>query len=230
MRETELPPLKQTRRLMWIHVGHFFSLFCFCFTLNLPVLVLTPFQTRSTFVRDWRLFGYTYPQFVRSSPVVTLEGQTPPSAPELISELFPFLDEDLAETVGVIEPIDTGAGEKRSGYYEWVVRIRASHYALLESYSILVFINPSPNEPLDYESSAYVGSVSAFVNPSIEECKNCRENAQSIIEGFVYLNHTLVSRAGLKTLKPGTVEPWVKEKIVWTAQKVSSALPVLTRF
>jgi tyrosinase len=104
--------------------------------------------------------------------------------------------------------------------YDWTCRIEFKKYEIGSSCSVLIFLGDVPNDPSQWRRSPnYVGAHYAFVNGNAGDCENCRSQGDIAIEGFVHLNHAIIVRAG-PDLKPGVVEPYLKQHLKWRVQKV----------
>lgn len=69
-------------------------------------------------------------------------------------------------------------------------------------------------------SPLLVGAYHAFVNSDIEECENCRDQAEAEPEtkGFVHLNVGIQTYSS--SLDPKVVKPYLADKLIWRVQKV----------
>jgi tyrosinase len=112
-------------------------------------------------------------------------------------------------------------GEAPSVIHDWACRIHCKKYELGGSFWVLVFLGEVPDDPSHWRSCpSFVGGHYAFVNSSVEQCANCREQADVVIEGFVHLNKAIASRSGLSSFEPSVVSPYLKENLRWRAQAV----------
>ncbi|KAG8983087.1 hypothetical protein FRB93_007678 [Tulasnella sp. JGI-2019a] len=107
---------------------------------------------------------------------------------------------------------------------DWTVRVRSKLHQFGESYSVLIFVGDPPASEHDWRTSPnYVGAFCAFVNSSPEKCSNCREHAESVVEGFVPLNRHLCA-GHVNALRPDTVVPYLKNRIHWRIQKTDASI------
>jgi tyrosinase len=107
------------------------------------------------------------------------------------------------------------------GLYDWTARIECKKFELSSSYSVLIFLGDVPADVKDWQVSPnYVGSHYAFVNSAAEECANCRDQADLIVEGFVHLNQAIVKHSGLHSLEPDSVVPYLSKNLHWRVLKV----------
>ena len=114
-------------------------------------------------------------------------------------------------------------GPPNHGLYEWTARIECKKFELSSSYSVLIFLGQVPDDPKEWQVSPnLVGSHYAFVNSAAEECENCRNKADLVIEGFVHLNHGIVSHSGLHSLEPNVVAPYLTNNLHWRVLKVNA--------
>lgn len=105
---------------------------------------------------------------------------------------------------------------------DWSVRIQSKKFQLGGSYSILIFIGSVPEDPKEWrESTSYVGSDEVFANSAAGHCANCVQNADMVVEGYVHLNQAL-ARAGLTSLDPDVVAPYLKDNLSWRVYQVCS--------
>lgn len=107
------------------------------------------------------------------------------------------------------------------GLYEWTARIESKQFELSSSYSVLIFLGTVPDDPKEWlVSPNFIGSSWAFVNSSAQECANCRDNDDLVIEGFVHLNAAIVRFSGLDSLEPDAVLPYLTKNLHWRVQKL----------
>jgi len=107
------------------------------------------------------------------------------------------------------------------GLWDWTARIEFKKYELGSSFSVLLFLGPVPENPLEWRlSSNYVGANHAFVNSATGHCANCRNQEDIVQEGFVHLNNAIAQHSGLGSLEPDAVEPYLIDSLHWRVQKV----------
>jgi hypothetical protein len=107
---------------------------------------------------------------------------------------------------------------------DWTVRVRTKLHQFGQSFTILIFVGDPPASEHDWRTSPhFVGAFAPFVNESPEECENCREHAQVIVEGFVNISkhlHRLHRGGHLSHLQPDEVVHYLKQKIHWRIETV----------
>jgi hypothetical protein len=188
-------------------------------------------------VRDWRALGYDYPEFVGLNPsdvqgqrfaiiqrVTALYGAF--GSPVFFAARTPspaVATRMRALAMRPVQDAESGKSQK-SEHTQWTVRVHADQYALRESFTVLIFINHSKGSKTDCQAPSYVGCVTAFVNPTMERCQNCKKHEDAKFEGVVYLNEQIVARSSLNSLLPDEVLPWLTKKITWRVQKVGAKL------
>jgi tyrosinase len=104
---------------------------------------------------------------------------------------------------------------------DWFIRVRVKKFQLKQSFTILFFLGPVPEDVAEWRTSEYlVGSHGEFVNSNPESCANCKENGDAITEGFIGLDDRLEEMGhGKKTEEQ--IENYITENIHWRVQKVS---------
>lgn len=106
------------------------------------------------------------------------------------------------------------------GLYEWTARVEFKKYELGSSFSVFLFLGSVPEDPEEWHvSSHFVGAHHAFVNTAMQRCANCRTQSDLLEEGFVHLNHAIVTHSGLGSLDPEAVEPYLTKELHWRVQK-----------
>jgi len=107
--------------------------------------------------------------------------------------------------------------------YDWAVRVHAKKYELGHGYVVLIFLGEVPDDPSQWRTChSFVGAHCAFVNPDAEQCGNCREQAELVVEGFVHLNPIIAKRSGLSSYEPNVVAPYLRDNLHWRVQAVCS--------
>ena len=107
------------------------------------------------------------------------------------------------------------------GTYDWTARIRFKKFELGTSVSVYVFFGDIPADPkLWHVSPNFVGAHHAFVNSDPSACENCENHSESINEGFVHLNESILKHSDIRSLEPHLVAPYLKENLNWRAVKV----------
>ncbi|KAH9980147.1 photo-regulated tyrosinase [Lactifluus volemus] len=114
--------------------------------------------------------------------------------------------------------------------HDWTVRIHVKKYELRESFTVLIFVGPVPDDPSHWrKASSYVGSHAAFVNGSADQCANCVAQADVLTEGFVHLNRALGRCSSLSSYEPQVVSPYLRENLHWRVQAVDRSAISLDR-
>lgn len=123
--------------------------------------------------------------------------------------------------------VEGNVGTDENLRVDWRVRILSPKYKLNGPYSILVFLGPVPERSSEWRNSEeLVGSVEVFANSNAGHCENCRNNADLVYEGVVYLNHVL-ARSTLPSFEPHIVAPFLKENLHWRVVQVRDYCPWL---
>jgi tyrosinase len=108
--------------------------------------------------------------------------------------------------------------------YDWAARIHAKKFELGHGYAVLIFLGDVPDDPEHWRTSpSFVGAHVAFVNTQTDQCANCSDQTELVIEGFVHLNEVIAERSGLSSFEPGVVAPYLKENLHWRVQAVRSS-------
>jgi len=110
--------------------------------------------------------------------------------------------------------------------YDWAARIHSKKFELGHGYAILIFLGEVPNDEEHWRTCpSFVGAHFAFVNSSTEQCANCREQEELVVEGFVHLNEAIAKHSGLSSYEPSVVAPYLKNNLHWRVQSVRSSFP-----
>ncbi|SJL09926.1 related to Tyrosinase [Armillaria ostoyae] len=137
-----------------------------------------------------------------------------------VSAIAPPAGGDASVSVSV-RSIDSASIPALNSVVDWTARIQVKQYALGGSFSVLIFLGEVPENPRSWRSSpSFVGAHHAFVNSAADQCENCRNQADLVIEGFVHLNTAIAQRSGLGSFEPAVVEPYLKRELSWRVQKV----------
>ncbi|KAG8960489.1 hypothetical protein FRC00_000213 [Tulasnella sp. 408] len=156
-----------------------------------------------------------------SASAAELVNETPAthSAPAAAMRLFALPSRARAGQAPVPEPASASANE--STYTDWTARVHVSRDAAGCSFAVLIFLGPVPEDPAQWcTSESYVGAHYVFTNSQAEQCANCRDTADALVEGFVHLNKAIAARSGLNSFDPDVVEPYLKENLAWRVLKV----------
>lgn len=112
---------------------------------------------------------------------------------------------------------------------DWFIRIRVKKFQLKQSFSILFFLGPVPDDVGQWRSSPnLVGNHSEFVNSDAKSCANCQENINAITEGFIDLD-TSLERKGYGNKSEKEIEKFIRDEIHWRIQKVQLLSFVFTQ-
>jgi tyrosinase len=105
--------------------------------------------------------------------------------------------------------------------YDWTVRIHFKKNELGGSFAVLIFLGQVPDDPSQWRTApTFVGAHHAFVNSAASQCNNCRDQADSVSEGFVHLSSAIAQRSGLSSFDPSVVSPYLRENLHWRVQLV----------
>nr|QTF98733.1 tyrosinase [Armillaria ostoyae] len=154
----------------------------------------------------------------RSLAPSSSDAQATGTSESTVSAVAPPAGGDASVSVRSIDPAGTPAP---NSFYDWTARIQVKKYALGGSFSVLIFLGEVPENSRGWRSSpSFVGAHHAFVNSAADQCENCRNQADLVIEGFVHLNTAIAQRSGLGSFEPAVVEPYLKRELSWRVQKV----------
>ena len=104
---------------------------------------------------------------------------------------------------------------------DWAVRIHFKKYELGGSFSVLIFLGDVPEDPSQWRTSpSFVGAHVAFVNSVPNQCANCREQAETVVEGFIHLNRSIAKLSKLSSFEPSEVTPYLQKHLHWRIQGV----------
>jgi tyrosinase len=107
--------------------------------------------------------------------------------------------------------------------YDWAARVHAKKYELGHGFIVLIFLGEVPDDPCQWRTCpSFIGAHCAFVNTDAEQCANCREQAELVVEGFVHLNGAITKRSGLSSYEPSVVVPYLRDNLHWRVQAVRS--------
>ncbi|KAF8188951.1 tyrosinase [Pholiota molesta] len=111
------------------------------------------------------------------------------------------------------------------GFYDWTARIEFKKYEFGTSFSVLLFLGPVPEDSEQWlVSPNFVGAHHAFVNSAAGHCANCRNQGDVTVEGFVHLTKYLSQHAGLPSLNPDVVEPYLTKELHWRVLKTDGSV------
>lgn len=107
------------------------------------------------------------------------------------------------------------------GFYDWTARIEFKKYEFGTSFTVLLFLGPVPEDTEQWlVSPNFVGAHHAFVNSAAGHCANCRNQGDVTVEGFVHLTKYISQHAGLPSLNPDVIEPYLTKELHWRVLKV----------
>ena len=184
--------------------------------------------------------NYSYPEF---------NGLDMVNSQSVRATILSYIDRKYGpETYGATTPVtgsvtpsvtrdddDLAAAAQDATIYNWMARIRSKRFELGGGYFILIFLGDIPDNPEEWQSApSFVGEHFVFVNSYADWCRNCHEQANHVVEGFVHLNDRLkeVTHASndsdLVLLKLGNIIPYLENNLRWRIQAVCSSvfLPV----
>jgi len=123
------------------------------------------------------------------------------------------------------------ASEDPDVIYDWAARIHAKKFELGHGYAVLIFLGDVPDDPEHWRTSpSFVGAHVAFVSSQTDQCANCNDQAELVIEGFVHLNEVIAERSGLSSFEPSVVAPYLKDNLHWRVQAVRSSFCLVRSF
>jgi tyrosinase len=131
--------------------------------------------------------------------------------------------EDIAQHIHhrPSHPHPPGYGGHGGTIHDWSARIHAKKYEIGRGYLVLIFLGAVPDDCEQWRTCAsFVGAHVSFANASADQCGNCREQAELVIEGFVHLNQAIAKCSGLSSYEPEVVAPYLKENLHWRIQSV----------
>lgn len=188
---------------------------------------MTPFyNTSDTFwasagISDTSKLGYSYPEF--NGLDLGNKEAVKDAIGKQVKALYdePNLGGSSAATNAAsfaLRPAGSGGG-----LLEWTARVESKQFELPISYTVLLFLGKVSDDTKEWPVSPYfVGSHSAFVNSAAQDCENCRNNVNGVIEGYVHLNQGILRHSGLQSLEPDAVIPYLTENLQWRVLKVKA--------
>jgi hypothetical protein len=166
-------------------------------------------------------FGSTGPDVgIQSQPPAGEEPSAPSSIPRPPGGHGPVV---IPRPPGGHGPAVPPGGDGPIIYHDYAARIHAKKYELGHGYIVLIFIGEVPEDHTQWRTChSFVGAHCAFVNTDAEQCANCREQAEHVVEGYVHLNPYLPKRSGLPSYEHSVVTPYLRENLHWRIQSVRS--------
>ncbi|KAG8901914.1 hypothetical protein FRC01_009714, partial [Tulasnella sp. 417] len=163
--------------------------------------------------RDLYYDDNTFSAFSGSIPTVLA---VPPAAPQvgfttLTSATF------IGRTVSGLWSVLTRAGRssRLPESIEWTVRIRCKQSDLYKTGSIFIFLGGIPSDVNTCTSDErFAGSYDPFVNPYPLGCRNCVQNVDTVLEGFIHITADLI-RQGLDVMDVGRVKDYLQQNLKW---------------
>ncbi|KAG8921550.1 hypothetical protein FRC01_000193 [Tulasnella sp. 417] len=154
----------------------------------------------------------TFPAFPGSVPTMVMFAATPLAA----QAEFATLMSSVVTIAGITSSLtDAGSPKRAPESIEWTVRVCCKQSDLYETSSILLFIGDIPTDGSTCISDdCFAGSYDPFVNPYPRGCRNCVENVDIVLEGFVHITDNLISQ-GIDVMDASSVEEHLKEKLKW---------------
>jgi tyrosinase len=169
-------------------------------------------------------FGSTVPGVSLLAQPPATEGAPAPAAQDVAQ----VASAAVASSVKPAAADTTPHAESHGGHgsvviYDWAARIQAKKYELGHGYVVLIFLGEVPDDPSQWRTChSFTGAHCAFVNSDAEQCANCREQAELVVEGFVHLNTAIAKRSGLSSYEPSVVAPYLRDNLHWRVQAVRS--------
>ncbi|KAI0297681.1 tyrosinase [Russula brevipes] len=122
-------------------------------------------------------------------------------------------------------PPGHGHGGTPPVIYDWSARIHAKKYEVGHGYLVLIFIGAVPDDHTQWRTcNSFVGAHVSFANSEADQCDNCREQAELVVEGFVHLNEAIARCSGLPSYEPDVVAPYLKENLHWRVQSIDRSV------
>ncbi|VDC02340.1 unnamed protein product [Peniophora sp. CBMAI 1063] len=112
----------------------------------------------------------------------------------------------------------------KGGIIDWTAHVRVKKFELGGSFAILFSLGKREDIPEDLDalraSPSFVGGHHVFANASAEQCANCREQSELVVEGYVHLNLAIARLASsLGSFDPQVIVPYLKDNLQWRIQK-----------
>lgn len=176
---------------------------------------LTPFyKSAGTFwttnsVRNWKVFGYTYPEFVDSDGSAA-------SIRKYVNALYgPNASKSAGSTKRDTEngTITTPLVANNGSLFQYVANIQTTRFALDGSYNIYLFNGaPTESNPVDYILDPnLIGPLGVFSTSGMV-------GADAVVQGSIPLTRTLtnlVDAGTLSDLTEATVVPYLAKNLQW---------------
>lgn len=157
----------------------------------------------TTGVRNWKQFGYTYPEFSNSAGTkAAIQGY--------INRLY---GPDASATAGSSKRDTTPLVANNGSLFQYVANIQTPRYALGGSYSIYLFNGPpAETDPEDYIlDSNLIGTMGVLASETMS-------GNDFVAAGSVPLTRTLsdvVAAGGLESLAEDVVVPYLTKNLKW---------------
>ncbi|KAF8500854.1 photo-regulated tyrosinase [Russula emetica] len=105
--------------------------------------------------------------------------------------------------------------------YDWAARIHAKKFELGHGYAVLIFLGEVPGDEEQWRTCpSFVGVHCAFVNSHTDQCSNCREQEELVVEGFVHLNEAIAKHSDFSSYEPSVIAPYLKNNLHWRVESV----------
>lgn len=103
--------------------------------------------------------------------------------------------------------------------FDWTARIRCIESQLGTNFSVLIFLGPVALPPEDPKQSPhYLGSFDTFFTPAYVDGSSQTATEGPVVQGFVNLTHALINQAGLGSLRPDVIVPYLKDHLSWSIE------------
>nr|BAF74396.1 tyrosinase [Pholiota nameko] len=162
------------------------------------------------------------------APAPEAAAQSPVPAPAHVEPAVRAVSVHAAAAQPHAEPpvhVSAGGHPSPHGFYDWTARIEFKKYEFGSSFSVLLFLGPVPEDPEQWlVSPNFVGAHHAFVNSAAGHCANCRNQGNVVVEGFVHLTKYISEHAGLRSLNPEVVEPYLTNELHWRVLKADGSV------
>ncbi len=101
---------------------------------------------------------------------------------------------------------------------DWRLLVSIKRFEVAGSFSVFVFLGDVPADPAQWLfDPTFVGTFDVFSNENPEKCSNCTKHRDSVIDGYVHLNSSILKRK--IALDEKHVLPYL-EKLSWGVRKV----------
>lgn len=198
--------------------------------------------------RDWKVFGYTYPELGENYTLDTLRESINILYDPRREEVNDDINESVATQEVTIEEIaveddDAGSSDddrsasngpslirrqnpspasRRADYWEYKAEVQAAKFSLGGSFMVYIFCGPPPSDATTWDDSPlFVGKTVFFAaGPGAVLAPGSPDiKAKGIVPLTRHLERQAAS-GGIASLEPPTVEPFLHANLQWGIKKV----------